>query len=271
MNMIDALIQTASLYNQVTLKDTAVAITDRTHYLHYVPGERLNHKVRAGDLIPKGALVERAMQSKSRQIAVVGAEVFGFPYIGMALPIFADQGHEVVGCLFIGENTELQESIKAMTETITEHVGKVAENSQEISEQMQTLNGLQNELGKRMQEFIIALGAIEEFSKVIDGIARQTNMLGLNASIEAARIGELGRGFAVVAEEIGKLAKASQSSVTSIHQNAKSIQNTSGSIVKDMGQIENISVEIEKMLKAVAEHVEGVNAMVQELNSMTQI
>lgn len=271
MNIIDALIQTAGLYNMVNVKDTAIAITDRSHYLHYVPGERLNHHVKAGDPIPKGALVERAMQTKVRQVAIVGSEVFGFPYIGTALPIFSDRGNEVVGCLFIGENTELQEAIKEMTETITEHVGKVSENSHDISEQMQTLNSLQNELGKRMQEFMVALGAIEEFTKVIDGIARQTNMLGLNASIEAARIGELGRGFAVVAEEIGKLAKASQSSVTNIHQNAKAIQGTSEGIVKDMGKIEIISSDIEKMLREVAEHVEGVNAMVQELNSMTQI
>lgn len=271
MNIIEALIQTSQLYNQVNVKDTAIAITDKTHYLHYVPGERLNHKVKAGDPIPTGALVERAMQSKKRQVAVVGAEVFGFPYIGTAQPILADNGYDVIGCLFIGENTEQQEAIKAMTETITEHVGKVAENSSDISQQMQTLNHLQVELSRRMNEFMVALGTIEEFTKVIDGIARQTNMLGLNASIEAARIGELGRGFAVVAEEIGKLAKASQSSVTNIHHNAKDIQNTSSSIVKDMRQIENISADIEVMLREVAEHVEGVNAMVEELNSMTQL
>lgn len=270
MNIHEALIETAGLFNQATLKDTAIAITDLERYLYYMPGERLNHKVKAGDLIPNGALVEQAMRSGKKQIAVVDQKVFGFPYIGTATPIFGD-GNKVIGAIFIGENTEEQEIIKEMAEVISSNVGEVNEMAQGISGKMERLSQLQRELTRRVSNFDQEIQGIEGFSKVIDSIAKQTNMLGINAAIESARLGEAGRGFVVVAEEIGKLSKRSTESVMSIHKKTKDIQGSSNELMKEMAYLETISCEINDMLKRVASAVDSVNAMVQELNSLTQL
>lgn len=270
MNIISSLLETAGLFNQATIKDTAIAITDLTHYLCYVPGERLNHKVRSGDRIPKGALVEQAMSSGKKQVAVVDQKVFGFPYIGTATPIFDERGI-VIGAIFIGENTEEQELIKEMTEVISNNVGQVNEMAQGISGKMERLSTLQNELTQRVSNFDLEIQGIEGFSKVIDGIAKQTNMLGINAAIESARLGEAGRGFVVVAEEIGKLSKKSTESVLSIHKKTKEIQLGSRDLMGEMANLEIISSEINEMLRQVASSVDSVNAMVQELNSLTQL
>lgn len=270
VNILEALIETAGLFNQATIKDTAIAITDKERYLYYMPGEQLNHRVKAGDFIPKGALVEQAMTSGKKQVAVVDQKVFGFPYIGTATPLF-DENKKVIGSIFIGENTQEQELIKEMAEVITNNVGEVNEMAQGISGKMERLSHLQRELTRRVSGFNEEIQGIEGFSKVIDGIAKQTNMLGINAAIESARLGEAGRGFAVVAEEIGKLSKRSTDSVMSIHKKTKDIQGNSSELLKEMAHLETISSEINEMLQRVAMAVDGVNAMVQELNSLTQL
>lgn len=271
MNIIEALILTANLYNSTTIKDTAIAVTDLNNYLFYAPGTRLNHRVKAGDPIPKGALVERAMSSRQKQVAVVDQSVFGFPYIGTAMPVFDETGRQVLGAIFIGENTEEQEHLKEMSTVISENVGQVNEMAQGISEKMGLLSRLQGDLTAQLSQFDQDIQGIEGFSKVIEGISRQTNMLGINAAIESARLGEAGRGFAVVAEEIGKLSKISQSSVGSIHEKTKQIQGESRALMQEMTRIETISKEIDAMLRRVADSVDSVNAMVQELNSLTQL
>ena len=101
---------------------------------------------------------------------------------------------------------------------------------------------------------------------MIRNISSQTNLLGLNAAIEAARVGEQGRGFGVVAEEIRKLASNSADSIKKVELIMKLIQESSESSYQQTTQIEGGITQIADALGQVAASVQQINAMAIKLD-----
>jgi methyl-accepting chemotaxis protein len=150
--------------------------------------------------------------------------------------------------------------------------------------QMKTIHQVVSELSAIIQKLFAHSGHIEQIVGVISGIATQTNMLALNASIEAARAGIHGRGFAVVAEEVKKLADQSKQFTTEIIHLIKDIQGDTLSAVKIM-EVGNHEVltgmtviskagdafqQIRKQIYLVSEQLEEASAVSEEMAAGSQ-
>jgi len=129
--------------------------------------------------------------------------------------------------------------------------------------------------------FIRDLGAnfssIEEMVGIITGIAEQTNLLALNAAIEAARAGEAGKGFAVVASEVKKLAELSRQSAEQIQGEISSFQQLTSTAITEMNASANGMVEgslavakIGNDLSSVLAAVRNVNHEIQDVSAVTE-
>ncbi len=162
--------------------------------------------------------------------------------------------------------SEVASAVEQMTSTIlqtTKHATTAAESSKragvlakEGGEVVaQTVVGMNRiaEVVRNAAQTVQELGAssdqIGEIVQVIDDIADQTNLLALNAAIEAARAGEQGRGFAVVADEVRKLAERTTKATKEIGEMIKKIQGDTGGAVKSM----NLGTEEVEKGKALAD------------------
>ncbi len=142
-----------------------------------------------------------------------------------------------------------------------------------IKEQVQEVSNVDVSLKKLQSQTI----KINEVVDVINGIAEQTNLLALNAAIEAARAGEQGRGFAVVADEVRTLATRTQSSTTEIRNTISQLQDETNITVDAMDQAlgkarktEGFVVDTTERLQSIADAVDTINNMITQIASATE-
>jgi hypothetical protein len=245
---------------QLSINDMGLSLTDKEHYLIYKPGQSLDLKIKPGDPIKSNSAVYRAIWEQRRITIRADKSLFGQPYIALAVPLF-DSNQQVVGAVCIQETIERQEFLKKMASQLSDSITTLASSTQEISAQTQELAAVSRTLSHLAKESESRVGETDQILRLIKSIASQTNLLGLNAAIEAARVGEQGRGFSVVAEEIRKLAASSADSITKIAVIIQTIQT-------DSHNSKNQITHIDKVLTQVAETISSIAGAAQQISSM---
>ncbi len=155
------------------------------------------------------------------------------------------------------------EELTASIQEIGRQVAQSTKIASDAADQARTTNGEVEALADAAQR-------IGDVVTMIQDIAEQTNLLALNATIEAARAGEAGKGFAVVASEVKQLATQTAKATEEIRQQINDIQNATGGAVQAIAQITTTIEEVHGIASGIAAAVEEQSSATQEISRNVQ-
>lgn len=220
----------------------------------------MNAPQKVGD--PVGEDLKKIIQ-KGETVIYDDYESLDFPFRSYFIPIMDDLGNGA-GMIYLAKALRKKQNaidaynnIKASIEQITMAISDLNVNIQEVV-------GANEKILSTVKSADSKTSDTNEILQFIEGVSSQTNLLGLNAAIEASRAGEMGRGFDVVAKEIRKLSSSTSDSIKRV---ASVLNDISDSIKNIHQQVDDTNATFEIQ----ASTLEEITATTQELNSSVQI
>jgi methyl-accepting chemotaxis protein len=186
------------------------------------------------------------------------------------------------------EFNEIDQLATAMSEmsstvqTVAEHAQSASQLTEQASEQAGTgqrfVQGTVTKMSELSNDIAASAQAVNQVEERVDsigsvvgtiqGISEQTNLLALNAAIEAARAGEAGRGFAVVADEVRNLAQRTQQATVEIQDMITQLQNSANSAVELMEKSVVEAAEGVDLVTNAGTELDGIVSQVHQINDM---
>ncbi|KLU64110.1 putative sensory transducer protein YfmS [Desulfosporosinus acididurans] len=210
--------------NEVMQEDITIVVIDTKNMtvMAYAPG-KLDRKVKVGDPIEKTKTHDYVIRNKKQVFTKIPKTSFGVTAKGLLTPV-CDENGEVCALINIMQNIEKETKIEERISMIFSSLEQLNAGIEEVASSSQEISSFIKEIDDFTSQTVEKLKNIDQTISDIKNISKNSNLLALNASIEAARAGDSGKGFSVVAKEMGKLSELSKESAEEVAESLLKIR-----------------------------------------------
>ncbi len=269
MNNVEAFIKSIPYIKALMREDVMLTVFDHEKYLHYSPSADLNFGHKFGDPLPD-AYLNYAMVNKQGTVVVkVPAEEFGVPFDSISMPIKDDHGN-IIGAVNAAVSTQRKDALDHIIESVDNIAAALINKVHTIAAHTEEFSATIGQVSEQTNKTAEYSSIIKQVAGTIKGISDQTNLLGLNAAIEAARVGSAGAGFGVVADEIRKLSKSSKDATDNIEEILKNITDSLNIMQHDYAQISESSQEEARLINEFIVDVEHLKETSKNIKDYLQ-
>lgn len=255
--LLESLKISLPLVQQLFPLDVMFALADVEKFIFYLPGKELDIRIQEGTPIPQSGGLRLALETGETASANIPKEVYGWPFKSSSIPIKNKNG-AVVGVFTIGISLTNQETLSYAANSLAVTSEQISSTSEEIAGTASELANTVSDLKVLGQRVVEELHKTDEILDFIRKVADNSNLLGLNAAIEAAHAAEHGRGFGIVAQEIRKMSVSSASS-------AKDIAGILQMIKKNISQMDATLMDCLSQSERQAAATEEITASMQQM------
>ncbi len=267
---LQSFMQVMSVLKDILQEDIGVVVADTTTFLAYHPGDTINLNTKIGSELSKEEPLYKTIKNCKGYTSIVAKEIYGVPFKAITYPIRDDNGI-VIGAIGLSKSLKKQSEVEESSESLFASLQQTNANiegihvdSQNIFTQIGSMVGIIKSTEKQISKS-------HEILDLIQGIASKIRLLGLNASIEAARAGKDGQGFAVVAGEMKKLALLSGNSSKEVSKTLVEMDDSISEAIKMVQQIQSVAQVQQSAIKEVTDGLEEILMSAEALNNLARM
>lgn len=258
---IQAVVNIAPIIKDTLGPTAAMGVLDKEKFVYYSPSTILNINVEVGvSRLDEYDAYLRAIKGEHFVSKTMDPTIFGAAAVTSITPIHDLETNEIVGLLSLTRTLEHQEKLDKELSRLNDVIDALQGKVQHVAAQSEELSATSSDINIQAQSANKNSKQIGEVVQLIEQISTQTNLLGLNAAIEAARSGEAGRGFGVVADEIRKLSNNTKDAVKTIDQSLTEIRSS----------IENLTVSINEVSASSDEQSVTMVQFMQDIQALDE-
>lgn len=267
MNFLESLSLMAEYIHLALKKEAVVVIVEKETGLvtKYIVGDNIDIGYREGDVVKKDDNNLQAALNGRHSDIYLDASVYGMPINAYAFPV--TENGRVIGALGFGKPLDKEKQLEEYIDTVRQIAMTLQDKSHIIAAHSEELAATSTEIRTQSEKALEDSEKTNDITKFIKDISRQTNLLGLNASIEAARAGQYGAGFNIVAQEIRKLSQQTEDSTKKIDTSLANVKNNLSALLENMTQISTASNEEAKLAQDVSAIIETLDDVSLKLAS----